>query len=137
MGQACNAIKASWKAFLCNLYDTVIALLQGTLLMAMANAMPVVSTPYHFALELVQDSRGLLIPFLDNGTVLAHALNSLIEDPMMRAIMVSLPSHFHCTLQEFGIRFRTPSAKEACSTELNENRRKAAELLRFPQSFLG
>ncbi len=57
--------------------------------MAMANAMPVVSTPYHFALELVQDSRALLIPFEDNGTVLAYALNSLIEDPMMRAGMVS------------------------------------------------
>jgi glycosyltransferase involved in cell wall biosynthesis len=58
--------------------------------MAMAHAMPIISTPYHFALELLQDSRGLVIPFNDNGTLLASALKSLINDPLLRSHMVRM-----------------------------------------------
>ena len=135
---------------------------QGTLLMAMANGLPVVSTPYHFALELLQvsslradtaplcgsllllysrersqtsvarcqvrgaspwrvpglrwgararvgplaiegtlrrrgvergilllqDSRGVLVPFYDNQTALTLALEALLDDGRLRADMV-------------------------------------------------
>lgn len=69
---------------------------QGTLLMAMANGMPVVSTPYHFALEVVQDSRGIVIPYKgENGTKLAKALCDLFEDALLREQMVRLPTGYN------------------------------------------
>ena len=61
---------------------------QGTLLMAMANGLPVVSTPYHFALELLQDSRGVLVPFYDNQTALTSALTQLLGNSRLRSHMV-------------------------------------------------
>lgn len=62
---------------------------QGTLLMAMANRMPVVTTPFHFALEVVQDSRGIIIPYEDrNGTLVAAAIVALLEDAALRETMV-------------------------------------------------
>ena len=61
--------------------------------MAMANRMPVISTPFHFALEVVQDSRGIIVPFLDtNSTMLARALSSMLEDAFLREEMVSGPT---------------------------------------------
>ena len=66
-------------------------LAQGTLLMAMANGLPVVSTPYHFALEMLQDARGLLVPFHDNQTALTAALQLLLADGRLRAHMVRPP----------------------------------------------
>ena len=63
---------------------------QGTLLMAMAHGMAVVSTPTHHALELLYDSAGLLIPYAHpNGTALAEALNALLSSASLRAAMVS------------------------------------------------
>ncbi|CAL8465900.1 g5436 [Coccomyxa elongata] len=60
----------------------------GTLLMAMANGMPIVTTPFHFALELMQDSRGIVIPYEDqNGTLFATALSALLEDAPLRKEM--------------------------------------------------
>ena len=57
--------------------------------MAMANRMPVVTTPFHFALEVVQDSRGIIIPYEDhNGTLFAHAVSALLEDAALREQMV-------------------------------------------------
>lgn len=62
--------------------------------MAMANRMPVVTTPFHFALEVVQDSRGIIIPYEDhNGTLLAKALTALLEDAALREQMVRIPKH--------------------------------------------
>jgi glycosyltransferase involved in cell wall biosynthesis len=61
---------------------------QGTLLMAMAHGLPVVSTPYHFALELLQNGSGLLVPFADRGPRLARALCRLLEDAALRSAMV-------------------------------------------------
>lgn len=63
---------------------------QGTLLMAMAHGMAVVSTPTHHALELLYDSAGLLIPYAHpNGTALAEALNALLSSASLRTAMVS------------------------------------------------
>lgn len=60
--------------------------------MAMVNRMPVVSTPYHFALEVLQDSRGIVIPYNDyNGTMLTKALCVLLEDASLRDEMVCYP----------------------------------------------
>ena len=61
--------------------------------MAMANRMPVVTTPFHFALEVVQDSRGIIIPFEDhNGTLFATAISTLLEDAALREEMVCTPN---------------------------------------------
>lgn len=65
--------------------------------MAMAHGLPIVSTPTHHALELLYDSRGLLIHYDDNGTALAEALNALLRSSSLRSTMVS--STFFCHLQ--------------------------------------
>lgn len=57
--------------------------------MAMANRMPVVTTPFHFAIEVVQDSRGVIIPYEDfNSTFFVTALSALLEDAALREEMV-------------------------------------------------
>ena len=61
---------------------------QGTLLMAMAHGLPIVSTPTHHALELLYDSRGLLVHYNDNGTALAEGLNALLKSSSLRSTMV-------------------------------------------------
>ena len=63
--------------------------LQGTLLMAMAHGLPIVSTPTHHALELLYNSRGLLIHYNDNESALADALNALLKSRSLRSMMVS------------------------------------------------
>lgn len=64
--------------------------------MAMANGLPIISTPYHFALEVVQDSRGLMVPYADeNSTLLATALCHLLENAVLREEMVSCPLPLH------------------------------------------
>lgn len=63
-------------------------MLQGTLLMAMANGLPVVSTPYRFAVEVLQQQRGLLVPFSDNGPLLQEAICRLLGDEELRSAMV-------------------------------------------------
>lgn len=62
--------------------------------MAMANQMPVVSTPYHFAVEVLQDSRGVIIPYADqNSSLLGAALSSLLGSAPLREGMVSDLQH--------------------------------------------
>lgn len=56
--------------------------------MAMAHGLPIVSTPTHHALELLYNSRGLLVYYKDNGTALAEALNSLLSSGSLRTMMV-------------------------------------------------
>ena len=55
--------------------------------MAMAHGLPIVSTPTHHALELLHDSKGLVVPY-DNGTALAEALNVLLGSSNLRKAMV-------------------------------------------------
>ena len=57
--------------------------------MAMAHGLPIVSTPTHHALELLYNSRGLLIHYNDNGSALADALNALLKSRSLRSMMVS------------------------------------------------
>ncbi len=63
-------------------------MLQGTLLMAMSTGVPVVSTPYRFALEVLQQQRGLLVPFSDDGPLLQEAICRLLDDEDLRSAMV-------------------------------------------------
>ena len=66
---------------------------QGTLLMAMANGLPVVSTPYRFALEVLQpQQRGLLVPFSDEGPLLQETICRLLGDEQLRSAMVQILS---------------------------------------------
>ena len=57
--------------------------------MAMAHGLPIVSTPTHHALELLYNSRGLLIHYNDNESALADALNALLKSRSLRSMMVS------------------------------------------------
>ena len=57
--------------------------------MAMAHGLPIVSTPTHHALELLYDSRGLLVHYNDNGTALAEALIALLHSGSLQTVMVS------------------------------------------------
>ena len=74
---------------------------QGTLLMAMAHGLPIVSTPTHHALELLHDSRGIIIPYedtTDSITTLAEALNALLGCSTLRSTMVRSSSLTRRTL---------------------------------------
>lgn len=51
----------------------------GTLSYALAMGKPIVSTPYWYAQELLQDGRGVIVPFGD-AAALARAVERLIED---------------------------------------------------------
>ena len=57
--------------------------------MAMAHGLPVISTPTHHALELLYDSRGLLVHYNDDGTALADTLHALLQSGSLRSMMVS------------------------------------------------
>ena len=58
--------------------------------MAMAHGLPIISTPTHHALELLYNSRGLLVPYNDDGTALADTLNALLRSSSLRSMMVSI-----------------------------------------------
>ena len=65
---------------------------QGTLLTAMAHGLPIVSVPTHHAVELLSNSRGLIVQSNDNGTALADALNALLGSTNLRSTMVQKPA---------------------------------------------
>ena len=56
--------------------------------MAMMHGLPIISTPTHHALELLHDSRGIIIPYKDNGTSLTEALSTLLQCNSLRSTMV-------------------------------------------------
>ena len=58
----------------------------------MAHGLPIVSVPTHHAVELLLDSRGLIVQSDDNGTALAEALNALLGSTSLRRTMVHQPA---------------------------------------------
>ena len=69
-------------------YDQGGGVLQGTLLMAMSYGLPIVSTPYRFAMEVLQQQRGLLVPFSDDEPLLQEAICRFLDDEDLRSAMV-------------------------------------------------
>ena len=55
----------------------------------MAHGLPIVATPFHHALEALHANRGFIVPYDDDGTLLARALNTLLADNNMRRHMAS------------------------------------------------
>ena len=54
-----------------------VAPTSGTLLSAMSLGMPIVSTPYRFATEVLANDRGLIVPFEDDNEVVANIVRVL------------------------------------------------------------
>ena len=58
----------------------------GTLAYAFGCGKPVISTPYWHAKELLEDGRGILVPFGDTESI-ARAVDELLGDPIRRQAM--------------------------------------------------
>ena len=70
----------------CAIYVTLfdeITPTSGTLLTAMAHGVPVISTPYQYAQELLSDGRGWIVPF-DDAEALVTAITTLLRNSTMR-----------------------------------------------------
>ncbi len=70
----------------CTPYRHAAQVASGTLAFAIGMGLPVVSTPYWYAREMLADGRGLLVDFGDHAG-LAAAIRRLIEEEEMRAQM--------------------------------------------------
>jgi glycosyltransferase involved in cell wall biosynthesis len=65
-------------------YPNLGQIVSGTLSYAMGAGRAIVSTPYTYALELLADGRGVLVPPA-SAVGLAHGLNRVLGDPELRA----------------------------------------------------
>ncbi len=68
----------------CDIYVTpyldMNQIVSGTLAYAVGLGKPVISTPYYYALELLGEGRGVVVPVRDSGAIAAEAV-SLLGDP--------------------------------------------------------
>src|SRR5689334_21590742 len=69
-----------------NAYTDTTQSLSRTLAMAVATGTACVTTPYHFAQELLRDDGADLVPYR-NGFASAAAINALVDDPVKLANM--------------------------------------------------
>jgi glycosyltransferase involved in cell wall biosynthesis len=58
----------------------------GTLAFALGAGKAIISTPYWHAVELLNDGRGMLVPFDDTGAIAAAAIGLLEDDAACRAM---------------------------------------------------
>jgi len=69
-------------------YPNLEQIVSGTMSYAMGAGRAIVSTPYAYASELLADGRGVIVPAA-SPVALSAALNSLLEDPALRAMIGS------------------------------------------------
>lgn len=69
-------------------YRNEAQIVSGTLAYALGAGKPVVSTPYFYARELLDDGRGMLVPFND-GAAMTRSLLALAADEHMRGEMAA------------------------------------------------
>jgi glycosyltransferase involved in cell wall biosynthesis len=67
-------------------YPNMDQIVSGTLSYAMGAGRPIVSTPYAYAIELLADGRGLLVPPA-SPEALSEAFDRLLSDRMLRRTM--------------------------------------------------
>ncbi len=65
----------------------------GTLAYAVGSGKAVLSTPYHYAQELLAEGRGILVPYRDPDAI-AREVIGLLSDPEKRAALEARAAHF-------------------------------------------
>lgn len=92
-------------------YQNPDQIVSGTLSWALAAGCPVVSTPYRYAVDVLSDGRGVLVPFR-HPEALAQALNELLADPQRRvrvgerAYAASLPMRWPRVAAQYAALFQ-------------------------------
>lgn len=72
-------------------YDSREQVTSGVLIEAVAAGIPVVSTPFPHAVEVLTDGPGLLVPYADPAAM-ATAIRDIITEPELAASLASAPS---------------------------------------------